>query len=74
MSSDLVELGQQAVAKVTKIRCPLTTEQLVEDTAAIGPEHKHHTHQRPSGHHTLRHRQGELFRKLRFPSLDEERN
>src|SRR3954466_3982814 len=53
---------------------PLTAEELVENAAAIGPEHQHHTHQRASGHHTRRHRQGELFGELRLPSLDQERN
>jgi len=53
---------------------PLSAEELVENAAAIGPEHQHHTHQRATGHHARRHRQGELFSELRFPSLEQERN
>src|SRR5499433_406158 len=52
----------------------LTAEELVENAAAIGPEHQHHTHQRASRHHARRHRQGELLGELRFPSFEEERN
>jgi hypothetical protein len=51
----------------------LAAEELVENAAAIGPEHQHHTRQRASGHHTRRHRQGELFGELRFASLDHKR-
>src|SRR6516225_380522 len=53
---------------------PSTAEELVENAAAIGPEHQHHTHQRASGHHTRSHRQGELFGELWFQSLEQERN
>ena len=45
-------------------------KELVENAAAIGPEHQHHTHQRASRHHTRRHGQGELFGELRFRSLE----
>src|SRR6266404_157938 len=51
-----------------------TAEELVKNAAAIGPEHQHHTHQRASGHHTRRYRQGELFGELWSPSLEQERN
>jgi hypothetical protein len=57
-------------SRLTLAPFPLTAEELVENAAAIGPEHQHHTHQRASGHHTRRHRQGELFGEPRFPSLE----
>src|SRR5262249_42936728 len=55
-------------------RSPPTAEKLVENAAAIGPEHQHHTGQRASGHHARRHRQGELFGELGFASRDQKRN
>ena len=48
---------------------PLAAEELIENAATVGPEHQYHTRQRASGHHTRRHRQGELFGELRFPFL-----
>src|SRR5947208_3452221 len=51
-----------------------TAEELVKNAAAIGPQHQHHTHQRASGHHTRRYRQGELLGELWFASLEQERN
>ena len=51
-----------------------TAEQRLEDAAAIGPEHQHHTHQRASGHYTRRYWQGELLGELRLASLEQERN
>ena len=53
---------------------PSTAEKLVKNAAAIGPEHKHHTHQGASGHHTRRYWQGELFGELWFPSREQQRN
>jgi hypothetical protein len=55
-------------------RGPLTAKELVENAAAIGPEHQHHTHQGASSHHARRDRQGELLGELRFPSFEEERS
>ena len=74
MRADIVLL-KRALGGVTKAyRVLLAPEELAENAAAIGPEHERHAHQRTSGHHARRHRQGEFFGEIRFASLEQKRN
>src|SRR4249920_1787030 len=67
--------GNRTMGGVTKAyRVPLAPEELAENAAAIGPEHERHAHQRTSGHHARRYRQGEFFGELRYTTLKQKRN
>jgi hypothetical protein len=62
-------LSRRRVESQRLRRVPSTAEELVENAAAIGPEHQRHTHQRASGHHARCHRQHPRIDEIARPKL-----